>query len=469
MGKEKKVLGIDSQGIQKTMTMKNFLGDGTGQIALNGMSGLIGMLTYFYTDKVGIAAAAAGTIMLIAKIIDAFTDLFMGYVVDRTKSKYGKARPWFLWMSIPFAISIVVLFLIPADAGNGVKFAYGLVSNVAATAIVYTAVAIPYGCFMAFVTKSTDERSKMGITRALFGYVVGMIIAIGLIPITNLLGGDQAAWIIFSVILAVVSLVSLILTFLSNKEQNTMYDVGGKEVEDKIPFRTSIKLLFQNEYWLMMLGVMLLVNVIYALSGATGVYYAKWVLKDENLVAIMGAVGLIPVFVGFPLTGFLTKRLGLAKACRVALLIGAAGTMVRVFFPYNLVITMIFGSFATFGTIPLMAVGGVMVNNTVEYGQWKHGKRIVGMANSATGFASKISGGLGAAMIGWILAAGDYNSELAAQSQSAINSILTVSIYIPGIMLVLIYIVLRFYDLDNKYPQIIKELEERNQRSNYTK
>jgi GPH family glycoside/pentoside/hexuronide:cation symporter len=288
-----------------------------------------------------------------------------------------------------------------------------------------------------------------------------MVIAIGLIPITNLLGGDQAAWIKLAVILGIVSTISLILTFLSNKEQNLAGDAGVKEAEEKLPFGTSIKLLFRNEYWLMMLGVMLLVNIIYALSGATGVYYAKWVLKDENLVAIMGAVGLIPVFIGFPLTGFLTKKLGLAKACRVALLIGGAGTLVRVFFPYNFMITMIFGSFATFGTIPLMAVGGVMVNNTVEYGQWKHGKRIVGMANSATGFATKISSGLGAAMIGWILAAGGYNGELAAQPQSAITSILAVSIWIPGIILVLLYVVLRFYDLDAKYPQIVKDLESR--------
>lgn len=410
----------------------------------------------------GIAAAAAGTVLLIAKIIDAFTDLIMGYVVDRTKSKYGKARPWFLWMVIPFALSIVAIFTIPTGAGSGVKFAYGLITNVLATAVAYTAVAIPYGCFMAFVTKSTDERSKMGITRAIFGYLVGMIVAVGLVPITNMLGGDQAAWIKFAVILAVISAVSLILVFLSNKEQNTGGDAGKKAAEEKLPFGNSIKLLFQNEYWLMMLGVMLLVNIIYALGGATGVYYAKWVLKDENLVAMMGAIGLIPVFIGFPLTGFLTKKLGLAKACRVALLIGAAGTLVRALFPYNLVITMIFSSFATFGTIPLMAVGGVMVNNTVEYGEWKHGKRIVGMANSATGFASKISAGLGAAMIGWILAAGHYNSELAAQAESAITSILAVSIWIPGIMLILIYVVLRFYDLDKRYPQIIKDLEERN-------
>jgi GPH family glycoside/pentoside/hexuronide:cation symporter len=89
----KKELGLDSQGIQKTLRIRNYLGDGMGMIALNGISGLVAMLTYFYTDKVGIAAAAAGTIMLTARIFDAVTDLGMGYIVDRTRSRFGKARP----------------------------------------------------------------------------------------------------------------------------------------------------------------------------------------------------------------------------------------------------------------------------------------------------------------------------------------------------------------------------------------
>src|SRR5690554_5400449 len=100
MIKTKKDPGVDSNGISKTMTKSRFIGDGMTQFALNTISGLIGMLTYFYTDKVGMAAAAAGTVLLIARIVDAFSDIIMGRIVDKTKTKYGKARPWLLWMVI---------------------------------------------------------------------------------------------------------------------------------------------------------------------------------------------------------------------------------------------------------------------------------------------------------------------------------------------------------------------------------
>ncbi|MDR1643644.1 MAG: glycoside-pentoside-hexuronide (GPH):cation symporter [Clostridiales bacterium] len=461
-----KNLALDGQGIQKTMSLKNFLGDSVGMIALNGMSGLVGMLTYFYTDKVGIAAAAAGTIMIIAKIIDAFTDLAMGHIMERTKSRFGKARPWIIRMAIPAFIAVVAIFCVPSQASSAVKFSYGLLSNAFATAIVYTAIAIPYGCLMAYVTRSTEERSKMGIFRALLGYIIGMIIAIGLIPLTNALGGDQAAWIKLGVIFGIIIAVSLVIAFISNKERySSQTDADGNVIEEeKIPFFTAVNYMFHNKYWVIMLLAMVSINVLYALSGATGIYYAKWILKDENIVAILGAIGLVPVAIGFSITGPMIKRFGLAKTARIALLIGIAGTAARVAFPYDIWSALVFGPFISFGTIPLMAVGGVLVNNTVEYGEWMHGKRLVGMSNSASGFGSKVGSGLGGALIGWVLALGGYDASLAAQSPGALNSILAICIWIPGLMLVLVYVLLRFYDLDAKYPQIVKELDERKQK-----
>ena len=461
MSKNKKPLGLDSQGIQKTLRFGNYFGDGMGMIALNGISGLVAMLVYFYTDKVGIAAATAGSIMLFAKIIDAVTDLGMGYIVDRTKSRFGKARPWLLYMALPAGIAVVALFCVPAQASDSVKFIYGLTTNAFATAIVYTAIAIPYGCLLAFVTKSTEERSKMGIARAIFGYVIGMIAAIGLIPLTNALGGDQGAWITLSVIFGIVIMVGLVLAFFANKEQGAV--AGRESDEERVPFFKSVGILFQNKYWVIMYVASFLINISYAISGATGIYYTKYILGDENLVALMGAVGLIPVVIGFAITGPMIKKFGLAKTARIALVIGIAGSIVRVFFPYNFTIILVFGAFTTFGTIPFMAVGGVLVNNTVEYNDWKFGKRLVGMANSATGFGAKVGTGLGAALICWVLALGGYDCSLAVQSASALNSILAICIWIPGAVLVLVYLVLRMYDLDAKYPQIVKELEERRQ------
>ena len=456
--KKSRALGLDAQGIQKTMRPYHYLGDGAAQVALNSINGLIGMLTYFYTDKVGIAAATVGTIMLITKFINAIADLLMGRIVDATKSKYGKARPWILWMALPTLASIILLFTVPTEASSTVKTFYALATVAFASAIVYTGIAIPFGSLMAIRTRSVEERGKMGLTRTIFGYIIGMIIAIALIPITNMLGGDQKAWIIVAVVLGIVSFISLILTFLASKENNA----GASIVEsDNIPFGESIKLLFQNKYWVIMLFAQLLINMLYTLNGSTGIYYTKYILGNENLIGIMGAVGLVPVFLGFVMVGPMIKKFGLTRTARLGMILGIVSSLIRCFMPYNFIAAIVLGGIATLATIPMMAVGGVLVNNTVEYGEWKTGKRLVGMVNSANSFGVKIGTGLAAAMIGWILAMGSYDGALVTQADSAITSILVLTVYLPLVIFVLTYLCLRKYDLDEKYPQIVKELEER--------
>ncbi|WP_268893549.1 MFS transporter [Paenibacillus xylanilyticus] len=404
------------------------------------------------------AAATVGTIMLITKFINAIADLLMGRIVDATKSKYGKARPWILWMALPTLASIILLFTVPAEASSTVKTVYALATVAFASAIVYTGIAIPFGSLMAIRTRSVEERGKMGLTRTIFGYIIGMIIAIALIPITNMLGGDQKAWIIVAVVLGIVSFISLILTFLASKENNA----GASIVEsDNIPFWESIKLLFQNKYWVIMLFAQLLINMLYTLNGSTGIYYTKYILGNENLIGIMGAVGLVPVFLGFVMVGPMIKKFGLTKTARIGMILGIVSSLIRCFMPYNFIAAIVLGGIATLATIPMMAVGGVLVNNTVEYGEWKTGKRLVGMVNSANSFGVKIGMGLAAAMIGWILAMGNYDGTSVTQPDSAITSILVLTIYLPLVIFVLTYICLRKYDLDEKYPQIVKELEER--------
>lgn len=455
----KKPLGTDSQGIQKVMRLPNYLGDGAAQFSLNAISGMVGIIVYFYTDKVGIAAATAGSILFIAKLFDAVTDLVLGWLVDHTHTRWGKARPWLLWMALPTFISIVALFLVPPHASQGAKFAYALVTNTMATAFIYTAVAIPFGSMLYFTTKSTEERSKMGVVRAIFGYVVGMVISIGYIPITNALGGDQRAWVIFAIVIGFLAGMGLIWSFFANVERTE--DPGEEDPDKDVPFWTSINLLFHNKYWVIMLAVMAVVNVLYGITSASGIYYVKWVIGDENLMAVLGAIGLIPVVVGFAAVTPLVKRFGPTKTVKMALLVGIAGTIVRVIFPYDLWALFIFGPIVTLATIPIMAVGGVLVTNTISYGEWKYGRRLVGMANAASGFGGKIGTGLGSALIGWVLAWGMYNGTASVQPHSAIISILAITIWIPGILLVLLYVLLHFYDLDKRYPAIVKELEER--------
>ena len=442
---------------ETNMKWYHFLGDGTTQFGLNAITGLIGMLTYFYTDKIGLSAGIVGSILLATKIIDAFTDLIMGGIVDRTKTKWGKIRPWFLWMIIPVIISVISLFYIPSNKSDLFKSIYALVTNIMLTAVVYTAVAIPYGCLVSVRTNKIEERSKMGIVRSMFGYVAGMLIAVGLIPITNMMGGSQQSWINISIILSVICAISFFLTFITSKESNENND----NIEEKISFKESFTLLLKNKYWIIMFVVMFISNIGYSLSASTGIYYAKYILGNENLVGIMGAVGVIPVVIGFMLVGPMVKKFGLTRTTRITLFAGIIANIVRTFTPYSFISALVCGAVTTFATIPMMSIGGVLVANTIEYGEWLHGKRIIGSTNSIISFGSKIGAGIGTAMIGWILAIGKYNGQLAVQPDSAIQMILVICIYLPLVLFIIMYLILGKYDLDEKYPLIIKELSKR--------
>ena len=218
----KRPLGKDKLGVQKVMRMSDYLGDAAGQFSLNAISGLIGQLTYFYTDKVGVAAGAIATALLIVKILDAFTDIIMGYIVDHTAPGKEKYRPWILRMILPMAIIMILMFTVPTNVSSPVQIAYLFITNFLFSAVIYTIICVPYQAIMVVRTNSQEERAKMGTWRAAAGYVSGMIIAVMIIPITNMLGGDQKAWVIFSAALAVISAILLFVTYKTSKEYPAM-------------------------------------------------------------------------------------------------------------------------------------------------------------------------------------------------------------------------------------------------------
>ena len=230
----------------------------------------------------------------------------------------------------------------------------------------------------------------MGIFRAAFGYIAGMVIAILLIPITNMLGGTQSAWIKVAVIFGLISLLSLFILYKVSKEN---VQIAEKSEDENVPFVEGIKILFKNKYWVIMLALQFLMNISYSLSTSGGTYYAKYILGNDNIVALLGAVGLIPTFLGFILTGPMASKLG--------------------------------------------------------------------MTNSANSFGMKIGSGIGASLIGWLLAAAGYNAALAAQPASVDTAIFTFGIYIPLALFVIMFILLMKNDLEKRYPEIMAELQKR--------
>ena len=461
MAKPKKELGVDSMGIQKTMRLGDYLADGGGQFALNSISALLGAVTYFYTDKVGVAAFTVANVLLLAKVVDAFTDLIMGRIMDNGKSPKGKCRPWFLRMAIPVFVVIVGLFTVPQGLSDTGQFAYLLVSNILATSIVSTAIAIPYGAILVMRTASLEERNTMGIVRSIFGYIVGMIVAIALVPITNLLGpggvADQAAYIKVAAVFGAISMILLFILYFKSKETAA----EGEKQDDGVAFGKAIGMLFKNRYWVIVLIANLFSSVLFSLTSSSTTYYAKWILGDDNMVAILGAAGLLSTFAGFGVVGPMSKRLGIRKTLVISLIIGIVGGAVRVFFPDNLIVLLTAGLLPSFAIIPLMCLIGTMSSMVMDYNDYLYGNKIMGMSASATSFGGKVASGIGGSIIGWVLAAASYNPDAAVATAAVRYGIYTFSIYIPLVMMIGLALLISRFDLEDKYTEIRQVVHER--------
>lgn len=460
----KKTLGVDKYGVQKVMRTGDYFADSLGQFALNAISGLIGQLTYFYTDKVGMAAGAVATVFFICKIFDAFTDVIMGNIVDHTKPGKEKYRPWLLKMMLPAAIVMIALFTVPTNASEMGKLVYMCFTNLLLSAVIFTAIAIPYSSLQVVRTNSQEERGTIGTWRAAAGYVSGMIIAIGIIPITNALGGTQQAWIKFSVGFSLMVILALLICWLRAKETAVADgEVTQVEVEEEegLSFRAALSNLFHNKYWVMVLIMGLFTQLSYALTSASGTYYCKWIYGNDNLTGILGAVGLIPTIIGFIVVGPMIKYLGVTKSLRVSFLLGAVVNVLRLIDPTNFVYNTALGCVATFSTIPMMCLTGVLTAMSIDYNEYKYGKKMVGTSQAACSFGGKIGSGIGASLIGWCLAVANYDGFAEVLTPAVRQAIYTFSIYIPFVLFASMFIIMMKFDLEKKLPEYRQEIEAR--------
>ena len=255
MGKKETAVRYDADGARRVMRKRDYLADFGGQFSLGLMANLVGQLTYFYTDKVGLAVGGVGIVMMIAKVLDAFTDVIVGNMVDHSKGGNKKYYSWMLRMAVPAAAVIIMMFTVPTQAGQMPAMIYALVTNLLLTAVIYTMIATPFGAVMIVRTNSQSERSSMGVWRAVGNYGAGMVVAIATIPVTNLLGGTQSAWIKYGAVLAAVVLLLFLICYNNGRKAKfasefteEAADGVPEQEEEPVPFGEAMGMLFHNKY-----------------------------------------------------------------------------------------------------------------------------------------------------------------------------------------------------------------------------
>lgn len=415
-------------------------------------------VTFFYTDALGLNAAIIGTIMMLSRVFDGFTDIFMGFVMDQVRSKHGKARCWMLWLAIPIAISTVMVFLVP-NIGETGKYIYVIITYNLVTTFLYTMINIPYGALTSLMTRDQNQRTVINIFRMFMGQVGALIINAFTLPLINAVGGsnDQKSWIIVSIIYGIIAAILFLTCFVKTKER---VQVSAQQKEN-ISLGESFRLVMKNNYWLIIVCVWVVTALGMGLGMSVGTYYAKYILGNENLSGFLSAISLIPVLVCMPLVAPLSKKYGKRNVALVGSFISIVGQAAMLINPQSFGWLVVCNVIKGVGQASLTGTLFAMVADTIEYGQWKTGKRVEGMLYSSTTFGAKIGAGVGMAIAMGILGAAGYVGTAAAQTEGALAAIQNLYLVAPLPFLIALPILYYFYKLDKIYPQVMKDLEQR--------
>lgn len=436
-----------------------------GDVACNVIFGMIGtLLTLFYTDYVGINAAVVGMVMLISRLFDGVSDLIMGVIVENTKSKWGKSRPWILWMSVPYALSAVLLFTVPHTTGM-VQAIYIFVTYNFCTTVCYTALNLPYGSLSAMMTRISAERDMLSVVRmglSPFGRIMAVTFTL---PLVKLFGDDQSAWVKTMAIWAVIALILLIICFVKCEE--TVVIEAQKKAE-KVPVSKGFKALVTNQYFWAVLVLWMLQSVSFGISGTILPYYCKYIFHNDTwmysalyLTETLVLVGCI--FLCAPLI----RRYGKRNVALAGAVIALAGQLLF-FLNTTSFAWMVMSCVArAVGLAPLNAAVFGMIGDVVEFGQWKTHIRQESLIFAGGSIGTKVGSGVASAAMTGLLSLAGYISSSAGtvtQPQQALDMIINIYKGGPLIVAVLAVITLSLYKLDAKYPAIMEELTAREAR-----
>ena len=341
-------------------------------------------LLFFYTDVYGLSAEVAAGVFLFARVIDAITDPIMGFLADRTRTRWGKFRPYVLFGAVPLAVIAVATFTVPGfDKLGQIIWAY---ATYTLFGIIYTVVTIPYAALSAVISNDYQERSRFTAVRMMLALAGGAIVSVGMLPLVDVFGGDEAGFQLTMTVFGVVATFLLWLTFRGTEETMPSLDAG-----DKVNFRDSVRVVVTNSPLWITIALFCLGMLAFTFRFTTVPYYFKYSMGREDLIWLYMLVTLAVMFPGLLAVPWLSRKYGKAGAVRLGALIAMVGAVGFYFTPVTDVwLVFVWGAVLAIGGAPIMVLGWAMLADTVEHGEVRTGIRAEGVVFSTASFFQKM-------------------------------------------------------------------------------
>lgn len=442
---------------QVRLTWGEKLGFGAGDLGFNlYWTTIASFLAAFYTDVFGISAAAAGTMLFTTKIIDAFTDPLMGGLADRTKTRFGRFRPYLLFAGVPMAGAAVLTFTTPDLSGSGkLIWAY---ATYTAMMMLYTVLSTPYSALSGVMTANSQERTTLISVRFFFAFTGGALVNKFTFPLVEMFGGgdDALGWQLTMLLYGTLATLIFAITFITTKER-----ISPPATQDTSPVE-DIRDLLHNRPWIVLFVLAMVIMMTITMRAGSAYYYFTYYVERPELLPNYLFWQMVAYAAGALLAPVLTRFIDKAKL--LMLLMAIVGVlsisfyfvpkdMIWLMFLLNILISLCLG--------PKSPLTWSMYADTADYNEWKNGRRATAMTFSAATFSQKLGGALGSAGMLWVLAAIGYaaNEAQSGASQTGIAMLQTV---VPGVFALLAMIVTRFYTLTGAQLSTVQdELEKR--------
>ncbi|MDY2693277.1 MAG: MFS transporter [Prevotella sp.] len=436
---------------------------GFGDVGCNfSWSFVVSFLMIFYTDVFGISMAAVATLMLVSRFWDAFNDPLIGSLSDRTKSRWGRYRPWLLFGAPITALVLLLCFWAHPDMDYTGKILYMSITY-GLLVLGYTCVNLPYGTLCGAMTQNIDERAQINTSRSVAAMIAIGVINIITVPLVKYCGDGTLSSA--QGFISVAAIYGLIFTFchwfcFAKTKEMVKVEISSKAV----PVSDQLKAVVKNKPFLMAVVGQLLFGFILYGRNADLIYYFKYVEGNEDLFSFFSGVIVVPSIIGaalFPLIFKWTGNKGWAASV-FSVLMGISMVALYFFSPNESpVLFYIFAALAQFFSSGFNTAIYAIIPDCVEYGEWKTGIRNDGFQYSFISLANKIGMALGTSLLALVMGWAGYEANV-EQSETVKEVIHHAFSTVPGILWIITAGIMLFYRLGRKeYNKIIEELESR--------
>lgn len=434
-------------------------------------------LNVYYTDVLKLTTVWGGAFLvvfpLVSKIIDAITNVLMGYVIDRTRTKQGKARPWLLLSAPLLTLTGILLFTVPR-AGQTVQVIWVMLSYNLFYSLAYTIYNMSHNLMCPLSTRNSIQRGGLSVFNQISAIMMSGIIVALIFPmiVLPLLGVDQAKWIIVMSILSILALPLTLLEYYFTKERVT--EEQGDETEKKLPFTTQLKIVLTDKYMLLMFAYFFIYTLGSSLKNIGLVYYCNYVLGTYNdgiTQMMISVIGGIPMGIGILAVWPLAKRFGKRNVTLAGFLLYALGSAVCWAVPTNMAVVLVGQFIKNIGGLPCAYVFMALFADGLDHLEWKSGVRSDGVAMSVYNILAVATVGVATAVFNALISSAGYvapqlvNGEtIAAEQSQAVKNMITFSFVgletLTGIVLAVLLIFLSVEKTLSRKQEKIREYQQ---------